>query len=149
MLDNMARQVIGQGTTRWSGMAGCVGWFSGRGVSFLRALLLLQVLQRQFQLGDRRVQLLRRTAELHATKLGQLRPELLDAGCLAVPRGLLAQDRRRLRRNQRAHLIGQNGQVDGHAASCRDKWGKYRLGYVLPGHLRLPTAGGHAPVDAL
>ena len=75
------------------------------------AALLLQVLKSELQLCDRRVELLRRAAEL---QLGQLRAQPRDPGLLPIKLGLLAHDGRGLRRDQRAHLVGQREEVHRH-----------------------------------
>jgi hypothetical protein len=70
-------------------------------------LLLFKILQRQFELSDGAGQSLRGAAELHPPQLGELR---LQVG-----------NRRRLHRDQRAHLIRQSRQVQCHSVmiDCR------------------------------
>ena len=87
---------------------GCDGWLR------LGRVLFLQLLQRQFELGNLGIQPFRRAAELHAPQFGKLR---LQPDNLRLPFAqfcLLAGNRRRLRRDQRTRLFRQSGDVQCH-----------------------------------
>ena len=98
----------------WPGLARVISRRLRQLCRGLSAARLLQVLESELQLDDRRVELHRRAAELQPAQLGQLCPEQRNPRLLPIELSLLAHDGRRLCRDQRAHLVGQDGEVDRH-----------------------------------
>ena len=95
MVDRVARQVFLAAAR--AGLSTSLPMTGSRRCGIVRlgdGLLLLQILQRQFELSDGVGQSLRGTAEVYPTQLGEL--------------GLQASDRRCLHRDQRPHLIRQS-----------------------------------------
>lgn len=103
MHDVLARQVIGQGTTNRM----LPGAGSGRHDRALqnrpRRRTLLDILERQFQLVDGGIELLRRLPELHPAQLRQLRLQLLDHEQM----GGALRPRRDQQRLERRDVIGK------------------------------------------
>jgi hypothetical protein len=94
MRDHFARQMRRQRATRRLQHIGC-GHRLLRRVRWPGGLLFLQILQRQFKLGDGDIQSLRGAAKVHAPQVGKL--------------GLQTGNRRRLCRDQQAYFVRQSG----------------------------------------
>ena len=121
VLGDITRQMIGgSGTTRWPGLAGLrrvVPTQAGCGAPPARlapssksssASSSCAIAVSSF--SDERPNCSRRSLASWAFGAARCGP------CCPSSVRLLAQDRRRLRRDQRAHLVGQQGEVDRHQA---------------------------------